>query len=106
MRRKRWVVAVAFLLVLLSAMLSACGDEDPYSGTWTAPGDLKLVIAKANDGWWSIDGGTEDMPNIFSAAEIDGELQAANGSNTFRRVGDVLEVTLAPGASVTAFSKE
>jgi len=104
-RRVTMFVAVVALLVLITS-LAACGGGDPYAGTWTSSGGVKLVIAKANDGWWSIDNGTKVMPHVIYAAEVNGELQTGNGSNTFKRSGDKLEVTPAPGAPATEFTKQ
>jgi hypothetical protein len=105
-RRVTMFVAVVALLVLI-ASLAACGG-DPYAGTWTSSSGVKLVIAKANDGWWSIDTGTKFMPQVIYVAEINGELQTENGRNTFKRSGDKLEVTLAPGvpAATEFFTKQ
>ena len=72
-RAARFAV-ILLVLAVLAVTVAACGDDDPYSGTWTDQGHGKVVIAKANEGWWSIDaGGTGD--HIVYAAEIGGELQ-------------------------------
>ena len=91
-------LAVTLLvLAVLAVTVAACGDDDPYSGTWTDQGHGKVVIAKANEGWWSIDaGGTGD--HIVYAAEIGGELQTANGRTSFRlsEDADALEWKMLP----------
>ena len=113
----RWslVVVVAVLLVISAASFIGCGsDADPYAGTWLGPtlgpspqadeSRAQLTIEPASAGWWSIDGPGGVAP--FYAAEINGELQTANGRNTFKRVGNGLEVTLYPGAPATTFTKQ
>jgi hypothetical protein len=103
------------LLLAASVSLAACGsDADPYTGTWLGPtpsgspqpdeSRAQLIIKPASSGWWSIDGPGRVEP--FYAAEISGELQTANGHNTFKRVGDRLEVTLSPGAPAVTFTKQ
>jgi hypothetical protein len=88
--------------VLLAVTLVACGDGgDSYAGTWRDPGNSTTTwaIAKANDGWWSIDNGPEGTPHITYAAEVNGQLETTNGRDTFTPDGDKLHVSLAGGAT-------
>jgi hypothetical protein len=100
------VVAVVSLLIVLAVWVAACGGDgdDPYTGTWTGQDVGTFKIEKANPGWWSIDLGGSRSP--FYAAEIDGELQAANGSNTWNRSGDNLEFTAVPGADPVVLTRQ
>ena len=106
------MVGAVVLVVLVSMLLVACGGND-YTGTWIGPSvkagngqRAVLVIAKANEGWWSIDSGTKDMPHVIYAAEIGGELQTGNGRNTFRASGDKLQVTMFPGDPAVEFTRQ
>jgi hypothetical protein len=104
MRSRAIVSAIVVALVALTVALAACGG-DPYTGTWTSPTAGTFTIKSANEGWWSIDNGTKDMPHVFYAAEINGELQTPNGRNTFKISGDKLEVTMVPGEPATEFTR-
>jgi hypothetical protein len=99
-RSYAWPVLV-FVTFVLALGVAACGGSDPYSGTWRDPGDSTTTweIARANDGWWSIDNGGAGTPNTFYAAEIDGQLQTTNGRDTFTPDDDKLHVSLAGGAT-------
>jgi hypothetical protein len=107
------MVGAVVLAVLVSTLLVACGGGNGYAGTWIGPSvkagegqRAVLVIAKANEGWWSIDSGTKDMPHVIYAAEIGGELQTGNGRNTFRASGDKLLVTMFPGDPAVEFTRQ
>lgn len=95
------LVAVGFMM-----LATACGSGDPYSGTWTAPDQGTFVIAKANDGWWSIDNGPKGEPHVIYAAEIDGELQTANVRSTFNRAGDTLEFKVLPDSPAIGLTRQ
>lgn len=100
-----WFV-VLLVVVALALVATACGSGDPYSGTWTAPGQGTFVIAKANDGWWSIDNGSKGESHVTYAAEINGELQTANGRSTFKRVGDALEFKVLPDSPAIELTRQ
>ena len=107
------MVGAVVLVVLVSTLLGACGGGNDYAGTWIGPsvkaGDGQrgvLVITKANDGWWSIDSGTKDWPDVIYAAEIGGEAADGNARNTFRVSGDRLLVTTFPGAPAEEFTRQ
>jgi len=89
----RWLVLAILVGALLAAALSACGSDDPYSGTWTNGSKGTFKIHKANPGWWSIDISPEEVHTY--GAEIDGQLQTMNGALTFKRSGDKLEFDIA-----------
>jgi hypothetical protein len=101
----RAVVVTLIVLLALAITLGACGG-DPYVGTWTAPGQGTFVIAKANDGWWSVDNGPKGSPHVVYCAEINGELQTANGRCTFKRSGEVLEFKVLPDSSAIGLSRQ
>jgi hypothetical protein len=110
-RSIRWSVALVVVMVGLVAILSSCGNSDPYSGTWKAAptshnGAFTFVIHKANPPWWSISMGTKDFPARFYAADINGELQTGNAAMTLKRSGDKLEWTSDPGAQPTVFTRQ
>jgi hypothetical protein len=96
-RRNWWTIGLAAVAaILIAATLTACGSDDPYSGTWTGDkgeGTFTVKIQKANDGWWKLDVTPEDIQTY--GAEIDGELQTMNGGSSFKRSGDNLEFTIA-----------
>jgi len=89
----RWLVFAIIVGVLLTAILAACGTDDPYTGTWINEGNGTFKIQKANEGWWSIDISPEGVHTY--GAEIDGELQTMNGAITFKRSGEKLEFDIA-----------
>ena len=94
--------SVIMLVAIVAALGAvACGSSDPYTGTWRDPGDSTTtwVIAKAHDGWWSINNGPTGTPHITYAADVDGELQTTNARDTFSPDGDQLHVSLAGGAT-------
>jgi hypothetical protein len=93
---RRAVVAFVVLFALTVA-LQACGG-DPYSGTWSDVGHTKYVIAKANDGWYSI-GATSSSPSMY-AAELNGRLETNNARWTFSQSGDKLVMSGPDGISV------
>ena len=106
MRSRVILIVIVAALAAFTVLLSACGGGDPYTGTWTSPSSGTLTIKQSNDGWWSIDNGTKNMPHVIYAAEIGGELQTPNGRNTFKASGDKLEVTTAPGSPAIEFTKQ
>jgi hypothetical protein len=108
---KRCIAVCVMVLVLAVLVLAApgCGSGgDPYTGTWSAPGNGgTFVIAKANDGWYSIDNGPDpDTPHIFYAAELNGELETTNARSTFKRVGDTLQLRMLPDSPVVELTKQ
>ncbi|HSQ22333.1 MAG TPA: hypothetical protein VLQ52_06040 [Coriobacteriia bacterium] len=96
------IFLVGLVAVLFAATVLACGG-DPYTGTWSGGADTgTFKIQKANAGWWSIE--MVDAPTPLSyAAEIEGELQTANGVSAFKRSGDKLLFTVldAPPVELT-----
>jgi hypothetical protein len=104
-RRIAWSVVV-IALVVLAVTLAACGSNDPFSGTWTDSASTKLVIAKANEGWWSIDNVTLGGHHLSYGADIDGELQTANGRSAFKPSGDKLEWRLVPGGTPVELTRQ
>jgi hypothetical protein len=105
-----WTIGLAVaVVVLIAATLTACGTDDPYSGTWTGDkgsGTVTIKIEKANTGWWKIDIAPEAIQTY--GAEIEGGLQTMNGGVTFKRSGDHLEETDAahPGAEPAVLTRQ
>ena len=46
-------------IVVLALTASACGSDDPYSGSWSNFRYGPVTIEPANAGWWSITPGRE-----------------------------------------------
>jgi hypothetical protein len=98
--RRIALTVVVLAVVVLALLASACGNGgDPYAGTWYDSSHAKFVIAKASDGWYSIDNGPgPNAPHVFYAAELNGRLETPNARTTFSREGDTL-VMSGPGES-------
>lgn len=89
-------------MVLL--MMPACGESDPYSGTWEGFPFGPVEVRQSNPGWWAIELVEENK--TFYGAEVEGELQTSNGSMVLKRTGDNLELTAAPGTKAYILTKQ
>jgi hypothetical protein len=101
-------IALPVLMLTVAVLVLAatgCSSDDPYSGTWSAPDDRgTFVIAKASDGWWSIDIGPGGK--TIYGADIDGELQTANGRSSFKPDGDALLFRNLPDAEPLELTRQ
>jgi hypothetical protein len=91
-------------VVVLALAATACGSDDPYSGTWSGSPLGSVTIQPANSGWWSIKF-AEDA-KAFYGVDMDGMLQTGNGGMTFKPSGDELSATFAPETQAVVLSKE
>ena len=104
MNRRVALSLLVLSLVVLAIAVSACGSDDPYSGTWSGFSFGTVTIQPANSGWWSIKPG--DGAKTFYGVDMDGVLQTGNGAMTFTPSGDKLSAVFAPGTPAVELTKE
>ena len=91
-------------IVVLALTASACGSDDPYSGSWSNFRYGPVIIEPANAGWWSITPGQGAKTSY--GVDMDGMLQTGNGAMTFTPSGDKLIAVFAPGMPTVELTKE